>query len=238
MVLTYKLLNFREDEPKSYEPVEKGTRDEENLPVAVMVSEVASPNVTLPVILAVPATCNVEDGVIVPTPKLPEASMVIPEVAVPAVIKPILFVPIRYSPVSTSSVNVSPGAVAVPSANLTTPEITGELAKDKVIELPKVTSPPPLKLVPAVTVTLELVRAELGILVRVFEPPEMDLLVRVSVVSFPTRVVVASGRVMVLAAAGVQVRVPMGPPDWKTSWSLVAERFKVSKVGLAVVDIS
>ena len=132
-------------------------------------------------------------------------------------IKPILFVPIRYSPVSVSSVNVRAGAAAVPSANLITPETAGEEAKDKVTELPKVTSPPPERLVPAVTVTLELDRAELGILVKVLDEPDKDLLVNVWVLSVPTKVVVASGRVMVLVAVGVQVRVPVGPPDWKTN---------------------
>ncbi len=59
----------------------------------------------------------------------------------------------------------------------------------------------------------------------------------------PTRVVVTSGRVIVLAAVGVQVKVPVGPPDWKTNWFLVVERFKAgvvspAKVGEEVVDTS
>lgn len=49
---------------------------------------------------------------------------------------------------------------------------------------------------------------------------------------------VASGRVIILAAVGVQVRVPVGPPDWRTNWFAVAERFKVLKAGEEVVDTS
>ena len=97
------------------------------------------------------------------------------------------------------------------------PEMDGESFKAKVIDDPKLTSPPPDRLVPAVTVTLELVKAELGMLVKVLEEPEIDLLVRVSVVSFPTKVVVISGKVIVLVAVGVQVKVPAGPPDWNTN---------------------
>jgi len=52
-----------------------------------------------------------------------------------------------------------------------------ESFKDKVPDPPKTISPPPVKLVPAVTVTLELVKAELGILVKVFDEPDIDLLV-------------------------------------------------------------
>ena len=59
----------------------------------------------------------------------------------------------------------------------------------------------------------------------------------------PTKVVVTSGRVIVLVAVGVQVRVPVGPPDWNTNWFFVAERFKAgvvspAKVGEEAVDTS
>ncbi len=56
----------------------------------------------------------------------------------------------------------------------------------KVTELPKLTSPPPDRLVPAVIVTLELVRALLGMSVKVLDPPDMVLLVMVWVLSCKT----------------------------------------------------
>lgn len=56
----------------------------------------------------------------------------------------------------------------------------------------------------------ELVSDELPILVMVFDEPEILLLVRVSVVSFPTKLVVASGSVQVLAAVrSAEVSVPV-----------------------------
>ena len=54
-----------------------------------------------------------------------------------------------------------------------------ESFKFKVTEPPKLTSPPPDKLVPALTVTLELDKAEFGILEKVLDEPEIVLLVRV-----------------------------------------------------------
>lgn len=93
-----------------------------------------------------------------------------------------------------------------------------ESFKPIVAEEPNVISPPPVRLVPAETVILLLVKAELGILVRVLSDPEMDLFFKVSVVSVPTRVVVASGSVIIFGLpVGVQVKVPVGPPDWKIS---------------------
>ncbi len=121
--------------------------------------------------------------------------MVMPCPAVPPVIKAMLFAPIRYSPLSVSSVKANPGAEAVPSEISTTPEKEGEDLAERVIDPPSETVPPPVKLVPAVTVTAEFDRAELGILVKVLALPERDLLVKVWVVSVPTRVVVAPGRV-------------------------------------------
>lgn len=123
---------------------------------------------------------------------------------------------------------VAPDTVNVPDKEM-------ESFKDRVIDEPKVTSPPPERLVPEDTVTLEFVRAELGMLVKVFEEPDRLLLVKVWVVSVPTKVVVASGRVIILSAVGVHVNVPVGPPDWKTNWFEVAERFKLLNVGEAVV---
>ena len=58
--------------------------------------------------------------------------------------------------------------------------------KETVAEDPREISPPPVKLVPAVTVTLELDKAELGILVKVLEEPERVLFVRVWVLSSKT----------------------------------------------------
>lgn len=108
-----------------------------------------------------------------------------------------------YSPVFVSSVKVREGAAAVPLAKLNTPEMVGESFKDKVTDDPRVTSPPPLRLVPAETVTLLLVKAELGMLVRVLDEPDRLLLVKVWVVSMPTRVVVAAGKVIVWPEAKV-----------------------------------
>ncbi len=197
--------------------------------VTVLVTPKVPPRLTLPVMLPVPETCSVEVGEIVPTPTLPDESMVMPEAAVPPVIKPILFALIRYSPVSVSLVKVKAGAAAVPSAKETRPVVArevieGESFKAIVMEDPKVISPPPVKLVPAVTVTLELVRAELGILVRVLEEPEIDLLVKVWVVSIPTRMVVAPGRVNLLA------------PD--KIWLVVEDKVMAEKTGEEVVDTS
>ncbi len=67
----------------------------------------------------------------------------------------------------------------MPSASWITPDIEGDDARLKVIDPPSDTSPPPDKLVPAVTVTLELVKPELGILVKVLLEPDNDLLVKV-----------------------------------------------------------
>lgn len=136
-----------------------------------------------------------------------------------------MFEALLYIPVSVSLVKVKDGAAAVPSASCTTPENEGESLAEMVIEPPKLTSPPPLKFVPALMVTLELERPELGILVKVFDEPDKLLLVRVWVVSVPSRVVVASGRVMILKAVGVQVRVPV-------------DNFKATKVGEEAVDTS
>lgn len=113
-----------------------------------------------------------------------------------------------------------------------------ESDKARLTEPPKETDPPPDKLVPAERVMEELDKAELGILEKLLDEPDKVLLVRVWVVSVPTRVVVASGRVIVLATVGVQVKVPVGPPDWKVSWFLAADKSKEEKVGELVDDIS
>ena len=96
------------------------------------------------------------------------------------------------------------------------PAMVGESFKDIVADPPNTMSPPPVRLVPAVSVILLFVKAELDMLVKVLDEPEIVLLIRISVVSFPTKVVVKSGRLIVLVAVGVQVNVPVGPPDWNT----------------------
>ena len=102
---------------------------------------------------------------------------------------------------------VAPETVKVPEREI-------ESFKFKVVDPPKETVPPPERLVPAETVIEESDRAELGILEKLFDEPDKVLLVKVWVVSVPTRVVVASGKVMILAEpVGVQVKVPVGPPD-------------------------
>ena len=112
----------------------------------------------------------------------------------------------------------------------------GEEARLKVTELPRSTEPPPDMLVPAVTVREGLDRPELGILLKVLSLPEMVLLVSVWLVLVPTTVVVASGNVIVLLLdVGVQVMVPVTPPDCMTSWLLVPDKLRPEKVGVAVV---
>ena len=185
-------------------PVVVRVPDKVVFPVTAKVEE----RVVAPLTIAVPATFKVAAGEIVPTPKLPLPSMVMPEVPVPPVISPILFAPIRYSPLVVSLVNASPGAAAVPSARSTWPAKVGESLPEIVIDEPNSTSPPPVRLVPAVTVTLWFAKAELGILVKVLSDPEIVLLVTVWVVLVPTKVVVASGKVIVLVWVGVQVKVP------------------------------
>ena len=101
---------------------------------------------------------------------------------------------------------VAPDTVNVPDKDM-------ESFKDNVIDEPSVTSPPPERLVPVETVTFGLDKAELGMDLKVLSEPESVLFVKVWVVSVPTRVVVASGTVTTLAAVGVQVRVPVEPPD-------------------------
>lgn len=81
------------------------------------------------------------------------------------------------------------------------PEIVAEvidksLLRFKVTLLPNDTSPPPERLVPAVTVTLELDKAELGMLVKVLSLPDMLLLVSVCVALVRTTVPVACGNVI------------------------------------------
>ena len=92
------------------------------------------------------------------------------------------------------------------------PDIEGESFKAREIDSPNFTSPPPVKLVPAETVTLAADKAELGILEKVLSEPEIDLFFKVSVVVLPTKVSVASGKVMIFAdPVGIQFKVPVGP---------------------------
>lgn len=100
----------------------------------------------------------------------------------------------------------------------------------KVALEPKVISPPPDNPVPAVIVILEEANAAMGILDKVLDDPEIVLLVKVLVVSIPTRVVVASGKVKVLAVVGLKLIVD--PANFKE------ERLSEVKVGVEVVDRS
>ena len=111
---------------------------------------------------------------------------------------------------------VAPEALSVPESSI-------ESFKETVMDDPKDTSPPPVRLVPAETVTFELVRAELGMLVKVLVEPEIDLLVNVSVVALPTKVSVALGKVSWLILLPVKVRLlKVGEEVVETSWSKVA----------------
>lgn len=162
--------------------------------------------------------------------KAPGAEVLIP--TFPSTIKPLLGgdrvayeMPIPTLPATPKVREV--GAVEVPIPTLpetareedkvlapetaSVPDNEMESFKERVVDPPSDTSPPPDKLVPGETVILELDKAELAILFKVLSEPEIVLLVNVWVVSVPTIVVVASGMVIVLAAVGVQVNVPVDP---------------------------
>ena len=66
------------------------------------------------------------------------------------------------------------------------------------VTVPTEIDPPRLVLVPLIVIA-ELVRLELPILLKALVDPEIDLLVRVSVVALPIKVSVASGNVKVLS---------------------------------------
>lgn len=110
--------------------------------------------------------------------------------------------------------------------------VTDELRE---IDPPNETDPPPDNPLPVLIVMEALDRAELGILLKVLEDPEIVLLVKVCVALSSNTVPVASGRVIILAEVGVQVRVPVEP---KINWSFVPDNFRVLKVGAAAVDTS
>lgn len=104
------------------------------------------------------------------------------------------------------------------------PEIVGEDFNDKVTESPRFASPPPVKFVPAEIVIFEFVKAEFGILVRVFVDPEIDLFVKVFVVSVPIKVVEEEGSV-----------------NFKTPLIICAfalDKVRAAKLGEEVVDTS
>ncbi len=229
MVLTYKLLNFKEEVPRSDPPETIGIREvpEASLPVKVIVSVIASPMVLLPFKLVLPVTVKV--------PEMAVAALLMVAVPVEAPKETVVAAPPIFKVVAVALTKLKVVAVVVISPPLTArspvsvvfpvtarveervvapvtvrvPEIEGEDFRLKVTDEPSDTSPPSARLVPAVTVTLELLKAELGILVKVLADPERDLLVKVSVVVLPTRVSVISGRVIILAAVGVQVKVPL-----------------------------
>lgn len=74
----------------------------------------------------------------------------------------------------------------------------------------------------------------------VLESPDlMVLFFKVSVVSVPTKVVVASGKVMVLSVdVGVQVKVPLTPAEFKTNCLEDEDKLKEANVGVEVADRS
>ena len=115
------------------------------------------------------------------------------------------------SVVAPDTASVDERVLAPETARVPLKEI--EESRDRVVDPPKLTLPPPVKFVPAETVIDEFESAELEILVIVLLDPEIVLFCKVSVLVAPIKVVVASGKVIILAAVGVQVRVPVGPPD-------------------------
>ena len=113
--------------------------------------------------------------------------------------------------VAPETVSVDERVVAPLTARVPPKEI--ESLSESVADPPKFISPPPVRFVPAETVILELERAEFAILVIVLFDPEIVLFSKVSVLVAPIKVVVTSGKVIILVAVGVQVKVPVGPPD-------------------------
>ena len=73
---------------------------------------------------------------------------------------------------------VTPFKVVAPDT-VRVPESETESFKLKVVDPPKLTSPPPERFVPAETVILELAKAEFEILVIVLSEPEIVLFVKV-----------------------------------------------------------
>ena len=67
----------------------------------------------------------------------------------------------------------------VAPATVNVPVIDGESFKEIDFDSPKAISPPPARLLPAVMVIFALDKADIGILVKVFVDPEIDLLVKV-----------------------------------------------------------
>jgi hypothetical protein len=76
-------------------------------------------------------------------------------------------------------------------------ETTG-LVPVTLVTVPTLIEPPRLVLVPLMVIA-EFVRLAFPILLKVLVDPEIDLLVKVSVVDLPTKVSVASGNVKVLS---------------------------------------
>ena len=95
------------------------------------------------------------------------------------------------------------------------PEDTTGLVPVTLVTVPTLIEPPRLVLVPLIVIA-EFVRLALPILLKVFVDPEIDLLVRVSVVALPTKVSVASGNVKVLSTVWLvesMVLVLVVPPS-------------------------
>ena len=79
-------------------------------------------------------------------------------------------------------------------AGVLPPELTTGAVPVTDVTVPTLIEPPRLVLVPLIVIA-EFVRLAFPILLKVLVEPEIDLFVKVSVVSRPTKVVVASGNV-------------------------------------------
>ena len=86
-------------------------------------------------------------------------------------------------------------AAGMDIAGVAPPDDTTGLVPVTLVTVPTLIEPPRLVLVPLIVIA-EFVRLELPMLLKVLVEPEIDLFVRVSVVPLPTKVVVASGKVI------------------------------------------
>src|SRR3989344_3107101 len=149
--------------------------------------------VKVPVILVFPQTSSLLVEEVAPIPTLPSTYSPLLGAVTSDELTPIPTLP------DTPSLTLE-GVVEVPIPTLPDtpklPDIETLSFKFKVMDPPKATSPPPVRLVPAETVNLPLDKAEFGILVNVLEDPDIVLLVKVWVKSIPTRVVAVEGKVI------------------------------------------
>lgn len=138
---------------------------------------------------------KVFEFIVEPKVEAPETLRVLESVEAPVTAR------VEESVVAPSTVRVDAtvdARVEVPDT-FKVPDNAIESFSPTVTDDPSSTSPPPVRLVPALIVILLLVKAELGILVRVLSDPEIDLFFKVSVVSVPISVVDVPGRLNILA---------------------------------------